>query len=908
MFDQALSAHIRWKTRLLSLVFSGTPIQREEACVDDRCELGQWLYSQKELDPDNADLQNLVLTHRHFHHSVAEVIDLVEQGKISDARNEILGGLFAKISSDLQRQLLQFKLRNHKNKSKQRPADQFGVAAVLDYNPCGVMLCDVAGESLETNAQFTQIFGLADTDGTSQTWLDKVSLEHRSRVYFEWHQLLANPRDTRIRFEVQRADSAVFVCLQLRPISGVDQMPSGFLCFVHELDQEEIRRHLTQDPEEFNSEIGELSQFKRALDETSMVSVTDAQGDIIYVNSLFCAISGYDRDELMGQNYRILNSGFHGAHFFTEMWAQISKGHKWSGEICNRKKDGTQFWVDTHIFPILGSKGEVLRFLIVRHEISERKLVENELFNLVAESQALHDKVKEQLRELNLAQQQGRIGNFLFNLTDGSWISSPIFDEVLGIEKDEQREAFGWRDFIAPASRDECLAEFRQCLRDNRHVDLEAPVINQKTKDLRWIHVKGDYSQEEGVVTLRGIAQDITDRKALFEEMQQAKSVAEKLAKSKSEFLSMMSHEIRTPMNAVIGMTHLLLDDPHLPAQVDYLKTLRFSADNLLALINDILDFSKIEAGKIELERVDFSLADLLNNIRNSLEPRAHERGIGIELIKDEGLRQSYKGDPLRLGQILTNLCTNAVKFTEKGAVTLSVQILQSEDHRTLLRLGVRDTGIGIPLDRQTKIFEPFSQAESDTTRKFGGTGLGLSISLKLLELHQSSIQLQSEVGIGSYFYFDLWLEHSASYGIERRHSIQHKIRKTPLPISLLLVDDNPVNRMVARKFLQKWQIDVVEACNGREAVEVFGQQRFDIVLMDLHMPEMDGYEAVRTIRLLDQRTPILALTASVLSNARDKVFEVGMNDFCTKPFQPNDLYDKISHWTMDLFELDLVD
>lgn len=393
------------------------------------------------------------------------------------------------------------------------------------------------------------------------------------------------------------------------------------------------------------------------------------------------------------------------------------------------------------------------------------------------------------------------------------------------------------------------------------------------------------------------------------QELEKAKTAALETAQAKSDFLSNMSHELRTPLNGVIGMANLLAQEPLQPSQLQYLETLLFSANNLLVIINDILDFNKLDAGKVKLEHINFNIRSIVKNIHKSLLAKANEKQLNFKTYISPDTPEIVIGDPVRLGQILINLTNNAIKFTKKGTVAIQVDLEKIDQNNVAhLNFSVSDTGIGIPKDKLELIFENFSQASSTTTRMYGGTGLGLAITKRLLELQNSRIYVKSTVGKGSVFYFTLLLP------------IGKIVRKKPIHLQLnkknqlkpfqskhkvLLVEDNKINVLIAKKFLSKWNLSVEVAYNGQEAVNMVQVQPYDLVLMDISMPIMDGYEATKTIRRLDngrlKSLPIIALTASVLEEFKFQAFEAGINDYVSKPFKPQELYNVIHKYIMAL-------
>ena len=376
-------------------------------------------------------------------------------------------------------------------------------------------------------------------------------------------------------------------------------------------------------------------------------------------------------------------------------------------------------------------------------------------------------------------------------------------------------------------------------------------------------------------------------------ELENAKEQALASAHAKSEFLSTMSHEIRTPMNAVIGIAHLMLEEELSKDQRHKMESLRFSANNLLEILNDILDFNKIESGKLELERRVFGLRQFMRNLHTGMDTRARQKDIGLNYHIDERIPQLVIGDSTRLSQIMVNLMSNAIKFTNKGSVDCHLEFLSREDDKAHIRVSVKDTGIGIPLKQQQDIFKSFTQANSSTTREFGGTGLGLTIVKSLLEIMGSQIQLKSTPGVGTTFYFELWMDIQDGKIFETGPNGNAKDILQGLKV--LVAEDNEMNIMVASSFLKLWEVEFTIARNGQEALDLHMEQQFDVILMDLQMPIMDGLTATQTIRnrerLSGAYTPIIALTASALTQSREKVMAAGMDNFVTKPFRPQSYF-----------------
>lgn len=422
--------------------------------------------------------------------------------------------------------------------------------------------------------------------------------------------------------------------------------------------------------------------------------------------------------------------------------------------------------------------------------------------------------------------------------------------------------------------------------------------ISQQIQQLKLNESLAQWQKEELEKIIDNRTEKINQKNRV---LKQAFKKAEEAARAKSEFLSIMSHEIRTPMNAVIGTIHLLLSESPKKSQMENLKTLKFSAENLLILINDILDYSKVEAGKIKLEHISFDLRELTKGIGNAHEIKATDNGINFSILIDHKIPAFLEGDPARISQILNNLISNAIKFTPKGEVRLLINLISRDGGKVKLQFIVEDTGIGISKDKLEVIFESFTQAHDDTSRKFGGTGLGLAITKRLLALFDSQIYVDSIQGQGTKFLFSLELKEAKTHpeviDIDP-DDITPKIKGK----RVLIVDDNEINLLMAEKFIKKWGMLCDSVLSGKEALTALFDQDYDLILLDLQMPDMDGYETTKTIRSLDgpiSNIPVIAISADSYDNVKKKLRQAKINDFISKPFNPTDLLTILSNYLL---------
>ena len=432
------------------------------------------------------------------------------------------------------------------------------------------------------------------------------------------------------------------------------------------------------------------------------------------------------------------------------------------------------------------------------------------------------------------------------------------------------------------------------------------PVLGNDGNVERIISIDTDISarkqMEEDLVLANKISEhSLRKGNKALNDLTIAKKQLEESVKVKEQFLANMSHEIRTPMNAIVGFTNLLLKTKVTPDQSQYIDAIKTSGENLLVIINDILDFSKIESGMVNFEQIPLRLSETIASLTDMMRPKSQEKKIQFFTQIDSKIHDRLIGDPTRLTQILLNLVGNAIKFTEQGEIHVAVDLLDETSDTVNLNFSVSDTGIGIQKNKLVSIFEGFTQATNETTRKFGGTGLGLSIVKQLVELQGGSVFVESKLGEGSTFSFHLPMKKDlSSAGDAHSHMQPEPIDLANLPdLNLLLVEDNYLNQVLAKKILSDWKMKVEIAENGLVAIDKIEKNEYDLVLMDIQLPEMDGYEATKHIRKKMNRSksniPIIAMTAHAISGEAEKCLAAGMDDYISKPFEPKDLYNKIA-------------
>ncbi|QKJ66732.1 PAS domain S-box protein [Deefgea piscis] len=559
----------------------------------------------------------------------------------------------------------------------------------------------------------------------------------------------------------------------------------------------------------------------------------------------------------------------------------VAGGERYSVEYRIHDAQGVLHWVY--------ERGQVLR-----DTQGQVQYLDGILFDITEQKQAA-----QQVRQLSAAIEASPNPVLITNLQGLIEYANPKFEQTFGFTSAEMLgrspvDVLGG-GVPNPVAHNKILQQVLQG--QEWHKDLRNIC---KDGSLIWMSVSiSPIREQSGEIThFVAVYDNIELRKAVETELINAKEAADQANRLKSDFLANMSHEIRTPMNAIIGMTHLTLQTELNNKQRDYLSKISLAAESLLHILNDILDFSKIEADRLGMETIPFRFDQVLNQVRSLHEIKAEEKKLELEIILAQDCPSTLLGDPLRIGQILNNLVSNAIKFTKEGKIKVSVEVVAQLENKVRLHIAVQDSGIGLTPIQMSSLFKPFSQADSSTTRKFGGTGLGLSICKSLVEMMEGELWVESQVNLGSTFHFTAWLA-CASVDIEVDNPTQN--RKNLNGVRILLVEDNPLNQQVAQELLTGAGASVLLAQHGGEALGWLSIDPLpcDFIFMDLQMPVLDGHQTTQLIRS-DPRfvdLPIIAMTAHAMSDERQRCLENGMNDYITKPIRPDVLFATVIKW-----------
>ena len=674
--------------------------------------------------------------------------------------------------------------------------------------------------------------------------------------------------------------------LKVNAIDEIGSLAQAFATMMASLAQHEEQAQMRK--AKMQKALSELEFQKFALDQHAIVSATNKKGEITYVNDKFCEISGYQREELVGKNHRIVNSNHHPPEVFENMWSTIVNGKVWHGEIKNRTKSDGYYWVNATIVPFIDTNGKPEQYLSIRTDITAQHYQEEALRASEMKFRTLFEATGE---------------GVLLVGTQGMMDCNDKAVEIFGCTDqndliDRQIEAF-WPVLQADGQQSKIAAEFWR----NK-------AFEEGSVSYEWTYLRGDGEEFPAEVLLNALSldgqpaiqfvvRDITTRKRMENQLHVAKNVAEEASQAKGDFLANMSHEIRTPMNAIIGLTHLCMQTDLSAKQHDYLQKVHNAANSLLRLINDILDFSKIEAGKLVMENADFALEDVLADLTSVINVKSQEKGLEFLLDTGVDVPPHLLGDSLRLGQVLTNLANNAIKFTDHGEVAIITRlVLQEESDYTVLQFTICDTGVGMTAEQRLRLFQEFTQVDTSTTRKYGGTGLGLTISKRLVEMMGGTIQVESTPGVGSKFMF------TARFG-KALEQPRRSYKPTPdlQKLKVLAVDDSENARIIITSYLKSFKFETDDVANGPMALSAVSRadaagNSYDLVLLDWKMAGMDGIEAARRIKedlALNKIPAIMLITAYGHEETIQRSDDCqAIDGFLIKPVSQSMLFDGI--------------
>ncbi len=751
----------------------------------------------------------------------------------------------------------------------------------LTFNkaPFGAALVGLGGEIITANEEFWRMTGYSEDERHSRSFADLLHPDNREKCKKHLEQISAGELGIsgQDKKYLRKDGDIVWGRTTIRLVRDVNGEPLYFLPTVEDVSERKLYEE-------------QLKRLYKAIEQSPLsIVITDIDGNIEYANPFFSEVTGYALAEVIGKKPSALKSGVHDAAFYRDLWQTISAGKTWQGEICNRKKDGTLFWEYATLAPVIDDNRTVVSYIAVKEDISERKKLTDALQE---RTEMLASIAATALSAIIMMDSDGCItfwnkaAEQIFGWTRNEalgqglhrLIAPPLYQR--GFEKNFARFSKSGEGTMIGNQ-----VELTALRKDGTEFPVEL--------SLSALQVKGQWHAV-------GLVNDISARKEAEETISLARDEAQEANRAKSDFLARMSHEIRTPMNAIIGLSHLALEGELSPRLHDYLTKIATSGNNLLRVINDILDFSKIEAHKLEIEPHPFSMEKVLADLAGITTLKAQEKGVEFMFSVAPDVPDRLIGDSIRLGQVLLNLTTNAIKFTDQGEVVVDISVQERTPERLVLQFSVRDTGMGLTEEQLGRLFTPFNQADGSISRIHGGTGLGLAISKRLVELMNGVFQVKSAPGQGSTFSFTAALTEAPDPAAPR---LPHPHRRH---LRVLVVEDNPSTRAILQRVLESFSFTVEAVASGEACLEVLRQRGsddpFDLILLDYCLPGLNGEGVARAVRKglpVNHQPKILVLTSTRIEEVIGHCLAAGCDRVLSKPVSRSGLLEAI----MELYD-----